>query len=94
MLNKILALLLLLCILTSVKEEAVKVSYDPEANAVYITLKGHGVARTECINSDIAIDYGPDGDIHGIEVLSACDYLAIDPENAEVELEHLKVKAV
>lgn len=46
-----------------------KISYDPEADAVYITLKGHGVDHTVRLGPDIAIDYGPDGEIHGIEIL-------------------------
>jgi len=71
----------------------VKVSYDPEADAIYITLKGHGVAHTKQIAPDIAIDYGPDDEVHGIEILSASKHIKINPRNAEVELEHLKVKA-
>ncbi|OGQ06194.1 MAG: hypothetical protein A2W61_02450 [Deltaproteobacteria bacterium RIFCSPLOWO2_01_44_7] len=71
-----------------------RVSYDPEADAVYITLKGHGVAYSRLMSEDIAIDYGPDDEIHGIEILSASKHIKINPKNAVVELEHLKVKAV
>lgn len=71
-----------------------KISYDREVDALYITLKGHGVAKTERFGPDIAIDFGPDGDIHGIEVLSASEHLKIDPQNAEVVLDHIKASVV
>lgn len=70
-----------------------KISYDPEADAVYITLKGHGVVRTERLGQDIAIDYGPDGEIHGIEVLAASEHLGINPNRAEIELDRIRAKA-
>jgi len=47
-----------------------KLTYDTEADAVYILLKGHGVDHTVRIGPDLAIDYGPDGEIHGIEIKS------------------------
>ena len=66
-----------------------KVAYDKEADAVYITLKGHGVDHTERIGPDIAIDYGPDGEIHGIELLSVSEHLNLK-EKPEVIIENLK----
>lgn len=67
-----------------------KISYDKKSDAIYITIKGHGVDHTERVGPDIAIDYGPDGEIHGIEILSAKQHLGIIPENPEVILEHLR----
>ena len=66
-----------------------KLAYDKEADAVYITLKGHGVDHTERIGPDIAIDYGPDGEIHGIELLSVRERLNLK-EEPEVIIENLK----
>lgn len=54
-----------------------KVTYDHQADAVYITLKGHGTDYTVRVGPDIAIDYGPDGEIHGIEILSAREHLEV-----------------
>jgi uncharacterized protein YuzE len=68
-----------------------KISYDEEADAIYITLKGHGVDRTVRIGPDIAIDYGPDGEIHGIEILSAKEHLLLKDKEPEIKLENLKV---
>ena len=68
-----------------------KLSYDPEADAVYITLKGHGIDHTVRIGPDIAIDYGPDGEIHGIEILSAGEHLGLKGTKPEISLENLKV---
>ena len=68
-----------------------KISYDTEADAVYITLKGHGVDRTVRVGADIAIDYGSDGEIHGIEILSAKEHLQLKKKEPEIKLENLKV---
>ena len=66
-----------------------KLAYDKEADAVYITLKGHGIDHTERIGPDIAIDYGPDREIHGIEILSASKHLNLK-EEPEVIVENLR----
>ncbi len=67
-----------------------KVTFDPRADAVYITLKGHGVDHTVRVGPDLAIDYGPDGEIHGIEILSAREHLGFRSEQPEIILEHLQ----
>ena len=66
-----------------------KVTYDSRADAVYITIKGHGVDHTVRVGPDIAIDYGSDGEIHGIEILSAREHLGFCSERPEIILEHL-----
>ncbi|MFQ5724170.1 MAG: DUF2283 domain-containing protein [Terriglobia bacterium] len=66
-----------------------KVAYDPEADALYITLKGHGVDHTVPIGSDIALDYGPDGELHGIEILSASHHLNLSRTRPEILLDNL-----
>ena len=43
-----------------------RLTYDKKGDAVYITLKGHGVGRTERIGPDIPVDYGADGEIDGL----------------------------
>ena len=70
-----------------------KLSYDPEADALYITLKGHGADHTARIGPDIAVDYGPDGEVHGIEILSASEHVGILPDRPEVSLERIKALA-
>lgn len=67
-----------------------KITYDSEADALYIILKGHGVDYTVRVGPDIAIDYGPDGEIHGIEILAAHEHLGFG-EKPELMVENLKV---
>ena len=49
-----------------------KVRYDPEADALYIEIKDTTVS-TKRLDQDIAIDYDAEGQIAGIEILSAKD---------------------
>lgn len=67
-----------------------KLTYDPEANAVYLVLKGHGVDHTVRVGSDVAIDYGPDGEIHGIEILAASEHLGFK-KRPKIMLKNLTV---
>jgi len=67
-----------------------RVTYDHRADAVYITLKGHGIDHTVRIGPDMAIDYGPDGEIHGIEILSAREHIEFRSEKPQVILEHME----
>ena len=68
-----------------------KITYDSEADALYIILKGHGVDHTVRISPDIAIDYGPDGEIHGIEILAAHEHLGFE-KKPELIVENLKLR--
>ncbi len=70
-----------------------KLTYDPEADALYITLKGHGVDHTVRLGADIAIDYGSDGEIHGIEILAARKHIGMSSKNPEVILERVRAVA-
>jgi uncharacterized protein YuzE len=50
----------------------VKISYDPAADALYISLEDvasdHRVVR---LTPDVAVDYGADDEVVGVEVLNA-----------------------
>jgi uncharacterized protein YuzE len=70
--------------------DIMKLSYDSEANAIYIPLKGHGVDHTVRVGPDIAIDYGPDGDVHAIEVLAAREHMGLEGLKPDVIIENLK----
>jgi uncharacterized protein YuzE len=53
-----------------------KIVYDPEVDAAYISFrKGEAQVTTIRLNEDIAVDLGPDEEIRGIEVLSASRHL-------------------
>ena len=68
-----------------------KITYDPDVDAMYITLKGHGVDHTDRVGPDLAIDYGSDGEVHGIEILSASRHIGIRPDQPSVELDGVLV---
>ncbi|MGE0544062.1 MAG: DUF2283 domain-containing protein [Dehalococcoidia bacterium] len=49
-----------------------KISYDPEVDALYIRLvEGPREVTTHRLTEDVAINYASDGQIVGIEVLDA-----------------------
>ena len=53
-------------------EEHMKISYDPEVDAVYIRLvEGEHECRTLRLNEEIALNIGPDEVLVGIEILDA-----------------------
>ena len=68
-----------------------KISYDPEVDAAYIRfVQGPIQVTTHRLSEDIAINYGPDGEVVGIEILSAREYLKFSNEIPEIQLENLK----
>lgn len=71
-----------------------KISYDPEADALYIRLlEGMHECRVVRLTSDIALDFARGEELVGIEVLGASQ-LGITPDKPEVLLEGLKGIAV
>ena len=67
-----------------------KITYDPEVDAAYISFKeGITQVTTVRITEDIAIDFGPHEEIVGIEVLDASEHLSLEKERPRVELENL-----
>ena len=68
-----------------------KIKYDPEVDAAYISFKkGPTQVTTVRITEDLAIDFGPKEEIVGIEILDASQHLDLSKENPLVELENLK----
>jgi len=68
----------------------VKIKYDPEVDAAYISFK-EGIVQvtTIRITEDIAIDFGPHEEVVGIEILDASEHLNIMKESPKIELENL-----
>lgn len=48
-----------------------RMHYSHEANALYIRLKENKIENTDEVSDDIIMDYDKDGNVVGIEVLSA-----------------------
>ncbi len=65
---------------------AVRITHDPEADAVYVVLRDVTVAHTEELDSDRIVDYGADGQPRGIELLNVSMGVDLDgmPERDEV----------
>jgi uncharacterized protein YuzE len=67
-----------------------KITYDPEVDAAYISFKeGRFQVTTMRVNEDIAIDFGPHEEIIGIEILDASQHLNLEKDAPKVELENL-----
>lgn len=68
-----------------------KIKYDPQVDAAYISFKKGPVQVTTIrITEDIAIDFGPNEEIVGIEILDASEHLGWSREAPQVELENLR----
>ena len=64
-----------------------KVTYDKEANAVYIQFKEDIIDESdEDKNGDMIIDYAADGSVVGIEVLNASKKFSVP-----MQLDYLEV---
>lgn len=49
-----------------------KIRFDPQADALYISLHdGAQDVRVVRLNEDVAVDYGADDEVVGVEVLNA-----------------------
>ncbi len=67
-----------------------KITYDPEADALSIRLReGHYECRTVRLTDDIALDFAAGEQLISIEVLGASK-LGITPDHPEVVLDRLK----
>lgn len=67
-----------------------KIIYDPQVDAAYIRLKeGKYEVSTQRLTEDIAINYGPDGSVVGIEILDASRYL-MKHKRPQIKLENLQ----
>ena len=68
-----------------------KMHYDPEVDALYISFKkGPTQVTTIRLTEDIAVDLGPGEEIAGIEVFDATLNLGIDRSQPKITLENLQ----
>ena len=68
-----------------------KIKYDPQADTAYISFKKEPIQVTTIrLTEDLAIDFGPNEEIVGIEILDASQHLGLSKEEPSVELENLK----
>ena len=70
-----------------------KISYDPEVDALYIRLiEGNHECRTVRLNEEIALNIGPGEKLVGIEVLDATEVLG-QGRLPDVTLENISLAA-
>jgi uncharacterized protein YuzE len=68
-----------------------KIKYDPQVDVAYISFKkGLTQVTTIRVIEDLAIDFDPNEEIVGIEILDASQHLGLSKEKPLVELENLK----
>jgi len=72
----------------------VRIKYDPEVDAAYISFKRGPVQVTTIrITEDVSIDLGPGEEIVGIEILDASENLGFSRETPRIQLENLEAVA-
>jgi uncharacterized protein YuzE len=68
-----------------------KISYDETVDALYISfIDEPRQVTTQRLTEDIAVNYGPDGEVVGIEVLAAREHIFKKEDNMKVILENLQ----
>ena len=68
-----------------------RIKYDPEVDAAYISFKKCPINVTTIrLSEDIAIDLGPNEEIVGIEILDASEHFGFKKEKPEISLENIK----
>ena len=68
-----------------------KIKYDPEVDAAYILFRDRpSQVTTIRLTEDIAVDFGPNEEIVGLEILDASQHLRIDRDKPLVELENIQ----
>jgi len=59
-----------------IKEENMRITYDNEADAMYIYLNDREVAKTVRVSDRVLVDLDDEGNLRGIEILFASKVLA------------------
>ena len=68
-----------------------RIRYDPTVDAAYIYFQeGKAQVTTVRLTEDIAVDFGPNEEIFGIEILSASQHLGLKPEAPSITLENIE----
>ena len=72
--------------------KTMKLTYDPKVDALYVRFADKPTqVTTQRLTEDIAVNYGPKGDIVGIEILDARHYLKFVGARPKIEAENLVV---
>jgi uncharacterized protein YuzE len=71
-----------------------KITYDPDVDALYIRFVTQpSQVTTQRLTEDVAVNYAPDGQVVGIEILDASDYVFQPGGERRVIVENLAAVA-
>lgn len=69
-----------------------KISYDSKVDALYVRFTDKPTqVTTHRLSEDIAVNYGPKGEVVGIEVLSAHEHLHFSGKKPQLKTENLTI---
>ena len=69
-----------------------KITYDPDVDALYFRIIDNPVqVTTQRLSEDIAVNYGPKGEVVGIEILSAHEHLHFSGKKPRIKAENLTI---
>jgi uncharacterized protein YuzE len=72
--------------------EGMKITYDRQVDALYIAFQEGQQVTTKEIKEGLAVDYGPDGSVAGIEILDAKETIGhLDEVLKKIVLEDIAV---
>jgi uncharacterized protein YuzE len=65
-----------------------RITYDAEADALYIELRRLAPGKAECrqLTDELTVDFGPDGRLAGLEILDASLVLGDELQRMVVEV--------
>ncbi len=68
-----------------------RIRYDPSVDAAYIYFKEEKAQVTTVrLTEDIAVDFGPNEEIFGIEILDASRHVGLKREAPSIALENIR----
>jgi uncharacterized protein YuzE len=68
-----------------------KISYDPQVDALYIRfIDGPIQVLTHRLSEEVAVNYAPDGRVVGIEILDASEYVFARQSERRVFVQNLE----
>jgi uncharacterized protein YuzE len=68
----------------------VKISYDPQVDALYIRFLDEAVqVTTQRLTEDVAVNYAPDGTVVGIEILDAEEHVFHSATERQIKVQNL-----
>ncbi len=67
-----------------------KISFDPQVDALYIRfVDEQAEVTTHRLSEDVAVNYAPDGRIIGIEILDASEHVFRRGEEPQIEIHNV-----